>query len=134
MFCSPGNSIFLYIKWIAGYTTWLNSSRLLLFLIIFSVTRVCETLQLCYAISLDWIRIFLVQNVSNLYLEGRQRQINMNQINNVLFSINYNEILLKIQLISKKFYLENSQKMITLNKKIIKFLNLMFKQKLVGFS
>jgi len=58
----------------------------------------------------------------------------MNQINNVLFSINYNEILLKIQLISKKFYLENSQKMITLNKKIIKFLNLMFKQKLVGFS
>jgi len=57
----------------------------------------------------------------------------MNQINNVLFSINYNEILLKIQLISKKFYLENSQKMTTLDKKIIKFLNLMFKQKLVGF-
>jgi len=50
----------------------------------------------------------------------------MNQINNILFSINYNVL--------KKFYLKNLQKMTTLEKqKFSNFLNLMFKQKPVGF-
>jgi len=47
----------------------------------------------------------------------------MNQINNILFSINYN--------VSRKFYCKNSQKMMTLDKKIFKFLNLMFNQKFI---
>ena len=50
----------------------------------------------------------------NLYLKVRQRQININQINNILFLIKYNA--------SKKFYLKYSQKMTILDKKFSNFL------------
>jgi len=82
-----------------------------------SQARVCETLQPCLSTEYVFFRCVKFIPPSQTNTEK--------QINNILSLINYNAL--------KKFYWKNSQKMTTLNKKILKFFNSMFKQKPVEF-